>query len=155
MTGISQISTKTLYVLFCSVFIFVSSGCGTLLYPERRGQKSGRIDAGVAVLDGVGLLFFIIPGVIAYIVDFSNGTIYLPGTASSSLDVKNIQEVKFDPGNTSLEDIEKIVMEQTGYDISQGQARMRVVKLELNADIPAQLASVLPEVQNRRLSLIR
>ena len=36
----------------------------------------------MAVLDGIGLLFFIIPGVIAFAVDFSNGTIYLPGTAS-------------------------------------------------------------------------
>ncbi len=52
------------------------------MHPERKGQTSGRIDAGVAVLNGVGLLFFLIPGVIAYAVDFSNGTIYLPkGTA--------------------------------------------------------------------------
>ena len=36
----------------------------------------------MAVLDGIGLLFFILPGVIAFAVDFSNGTIYLPGTAS-------------------------------------------------------------------------
>ena len=54
------------------------AACGTLLYPERRGQKSGEIDVKIAVLDGLGLLFCIIPGVIAYVVDFSTGAIYLP-----------------------------------------------------------------------------
>lgn len=52
--------------------------CGTLMYPERRGQRQGEIDIKVAVLDGIGLLFFIVPGVIAYIVDFTTGAIYLP-----------------------------------------------------------------------------
>ena len=54
------------------------AACGTLMYPERRGQKSGEIDVKVAVLDGIGLLFCIIPGVVAYVVDFSTGAIYLP-----------------------------------------------------------------------------
>jgi hypothetical protein len=48
---------KTLYVLVCAVLIVQLAGCGTLMYPERRGQKGTRIDAGVAVLDGIGLLF--------------------------------------------------------------------------------------------------
>ena len=54
------------------------SSCGTLLYPERRGQSAGRLDWKVIFLDGIGLLFFFIPGVIAFAVDFLNGTIYLP-----------------------------------------------------------------------------
>lgn len=60
------------------------AGCGTILYPERKGQIDGRIDPGVAVLNGIGLLFFLVPGVIAFAVDFSNGTIYLPGTQTTS-----------------------------------------------------------------------
>ena len=62
--------------------VFQLAACGTLMYPERKGQKAGKIDPNVAILDGLGLLLFIIPGVIAFAVDFSNGTIYLPGTAS-------------------------------------------------------------------------
>ncbi len=54
------------------------SGCGTILHPERRGQNAGPIDWKIAALDGLGLLFFFIPGVIAFAVDFNNGTIYLP-----------------------------------------------------------------------------
>ncbi|MGE0606961.1 MAG: hypothetical protein AB7O62_07700 [Pirellulales bacterium] len=54
------------------------AGCGTILHPERRGQPAGRIDWGIFALDALGLLLFFIPGVIAFAVDFSNGTIYLP-----------------------------------------------------------------------------
>jgi hypothetical protein len=60
------------------------SACGTILYPERQGQTGGRIDPAIAILDGIGLLFFIIPGAIAFAVDFMNGTIYLPKTQASS-----------------------------------------------------------------------
>lgn len=73
---------RALSLIVMTVLLFQLAACGTIMYPERKGQTSGKIDVGVAVLDGIGLLFFIIPGVIAYAVDFSNGTIYLPGTAS-------------------------------------------------------------------------
>lgn len=70
--------------------------CGSILYPERRGQQGGRIDAGVAVLDGVGLLLFLIPGIIAFAVDFHTGAIYLPGTSASLDDEDDLAEVKFE-----------------------------------------------------------
>lgn len=57
-----------------------ATGCGTILYPERRGTTGGRIDTGVAVMDGLWCLLFIVPGVVAYIVDFSNGAIYEGGS---------------------------------------------------------------------------
>lgn len=60
-----------------------ATGCGTILHPERRGQPSGRLDWGVVLLDGLGLLFFFIPGLIAFAVDFSTGAIYLPPEYSS------------------------------------------------------------------------
>ncbi len=53
-----------------------NSGCGTILYPERRGHHGGRVDVGVAVMDGLWCLVFIIPGVVGFIVDFGNGAIY-------------------------------------------------------------------------------
>lgn len=53
-------------------------GCGTILHPERRGQAAGPLDWKIVALDAVGLLFFFVPGVIAFAVDFNNGTIYLP-----------------------------------------------------------------------------
>jgi hypothetical protein len=59
-----------------------SAGCGTVLHPERRGQEAGPLDWSIVALDAVGLLFFFIPGVIAFAVDFNNGTIYLPAERS-------------------------------------------------------------------------
>lgn len=65
------------FLLSCGVSL-AAAGCGTILHPERRGQPAGRLDWGIVALDALGLLLFFIPGVIAFAVDFSNGTIYLP-----------------------------------------------------------------------------
>src|SRR5882672_1632245 len=94
---------KALKALFCAVLVLHATACGTLMHPERKGQTQGPIDVGVAILDGIGLLFFIIPGVIAYAVDFSNGTIYLPGTSSPRAQLK---QIKFDPKHTTLAQIQ-------------------------------------------------
>jgi len=123
------------------------------MYPERRGQKAGHIDVGVAVLDGIGLLFFLIPGVIAFAVDFSNGTIYLPGTIMSSLDLKNMKQVKFDPKHGTQADIERMIKEQTGRTIKWDQPDMQISKLRSTNDMIAQFAQVLPLIQDDRLAL--
>ena len=61
---------NTLRIFICAVLMVQLMGCGTILYPERKGQNSGRIDTGVVLLDGIGLLLFVIPGVIAFAFDF-------------------------------------------------------------------------------------
>jgi hypothetical protein len=61
---------KILNIFILRSFLVQIPACGTILHPERRGQNGGRIDSGIAVLDGVCVLFFIIPGIIAYAVDF-------------------------------------------------------------------------------------
>jgi hypothetical protein len=130
-------------------------GCGTLMYPERRGQRGGSIDAGVAVLDGIGLLFGIIPGVIAYAVDFSNGTIYLPSrTRLGSLDFKNIKEVKFDPKHTDLASIERIIKDETGCEVKFGQDNIKLTKLNSLDEMRAQFAKADTLNKNDRLALL-
>lgn len=54
------------------------TGCGTLLHPERRGQRTGDLDWKIVALDGLGLMLFFVPGVIAFAVDFATGAIFLP-----------------------------------------------------------------------------
>lgn len=97
------------------------SSCGVILYPERKGQRSGRIDVGVAVLDGIGLLFFLVPGVIAYAVDFATGTIYLPGgrraDLENPLDKKDMVAFHVGKENLTAENIERVIQEQTGKDV--------------------------------------
>ena len=146
---------KTLNVLVCAVLVFQLVGCGTILYPERRGQKAGHIDVGVALLDGIGLFFFLIPGIIAYAVDFSNGTIYLPGTSMSSLELNNIKQVKFDPKHSSIVDIERMIKENTGHSVKFDQTNMRTTKLKSTSDMMIQFAQILPEIQNNRVAFIR
>jgi len=78
-------------VLACA---FLLQACGTILYPERKGQIDGRIDVGVALLDGLGLLLFLVPGVIAFAVDFSTGAIYLPGGERAELAPEQQKELE-------------------------------------------------------------
>jgi hypothetical protein len=60
-------------------------GCGYLLYPQRRGTQSGVIDGATMVMDILWLIPGIIPGVIALVVDFSSGGIYLSGSRRVAL----------------------------------------------------------------------
>ncbi len=60
----------TLRVLVTAILVVQLLGCGTILYPERRGQAAGRYDTDIVILDAIGLLFFIVPGVVAFGVDF-------------------------------------------------------------------------------------
>ena len=85
--------TKTVIALCSTGLILQLTACGTILHPERKGQKSGQIDPAIAVFNGIGLLFFLIPGVIAFAVDFSNGTIYLPDGRHSSLSDEELLQI--------------------------------------------------------------
>ena len=59
--------------------VATTTGCGTIFHTERCGQPhSHNIDWKIAALDGLGLLLFFIPGVVAFVVDFYTGAIYLP-----------------------------------------------------------------------------
>ena len=122
--------------LLVAVLIFQMAACGTLLYPERRGQKTGQIDVGVAVLDGIGLLFFILPGVVAFAVDFATGAIFLPsGAKQSPLFSPRKAAVDFsvvyaDPSTLNRETIEAIVSEQIGRPVSLKQPDIVISKLK-------------------------
>jgi hypothetical protein len=65
-------------VLLCLPLALPLTGCGTLIFPERQGQGSGKLDPNILILDAFGLLFFIVPGLVAFAVDFATGAIYLP-----------------------------------------------------------------------------
>jgi len=74
---------KKIVGLFAITALLNLTACGYFLYPERVGQKSGKIDPAIVVLDAAGLLFGILPGVVAFAVDLATGTIYLsPGQKS-------------------------------------------------------------------------
>ena len=121
--------------------IFQTAACGTILHPERRGQRGGRIDAGIAVLDAVGLLFFVIPGVIAFAVDFTNGTIYLPGGGKSFLGRNEPLRIPFDPRGDAKAAVEKIIRARTGVTVRLDRSEMQVIPLDSEADLDALFAA--------------
>jgi hypothetical protein len=123
------------------VSLLVQTGCGTILYPNRRGQRGGRIDAGVAILDGIGLLFFIIPGVIAFAVDFGNGSIYLPGGAPGPFSGAGIKTIRFDPRHAGPKDVEKLIRENTGIAVKLDEPGVQRSELNSTDDLPARFAA--------------
>jgi hypothetical protein len=121
ITAMSSTLRRGLTGLVLGVSITALVGCGTVFHPERKGQQSGRIDPVVAIANGVGLLFFIVPGVVAYAVDFSNGTIYLPsGHTSVGVDAMRLEE------GMDVASLERLLSEKTGKAVSLDSELMRV-----------------------------
>jgi hypothetical protein len=105
-----------------------TSGCGTLLYPERIGQPPGPLDWRVVALDTIGLLLFLVPGVIAFAVDFYNGTIYLPpGSYGRTSGRKNEQLVAIPVPGKPLDrrQIEEVVSSHAGRKVQLTAGRYR------------------------------
>lgn len=115
------------------------TACGTILHPERKGQKSGQIDPAIAVFDAIGLLFFFLPGVIAFAVDFSNGTIYLPGGRHSSL---SDEELKRAAPHGKLDQAALVeILRSKGLADEQTQAQhLQIRQLDALGEVYANLA---------------
>jgi hypothetical protein len=117
-----MLSRRRLLVRAALVALGASAiGCGTILHPERKGQPPGPLDWSIVALDAVGLLFFFVPGVIAFAVDFNNGTIYLPpeqhygGRTSPD---RRLTSRKVDGDARNVRDVERTVSEHVGQDIT-------------------------------------
>jgi hypothetical protein len=122
--------------LTLAAVVFHSSGCGTLLHPERQGQPhSGRIDPSIVLLDGLGLLLFFVPGVIAFAVDFGTGAIYLPpdnygqsehgGFAPATCEVIHVP-----PEELTQEKLETVLSERTGQPVKFAPGSYHVRELD-------------------------
>ena len=111
------------------------TGCGTLMYPERRGQLAGPLDWKVVAFDALGLLLFFIPGVIAFAVDFSTGAIYLPADGyakgPSNGQSRGLVRIDVPPDRlTTPDEIERVVSQHTDRRVrlEQGQYETRELK---------------------------
>ena len=108
-------------------------GCGTVLHPERRGQPAGRFDWSIVALDAVGLLCFFVPGVIAFAVDFNNGTIYLPSDRYGQNKVptteKQLVTIKSQDELITIPGLEKIVSRHIGREVRLTLGNFRTQKL--------------------------
>lgn len=102
------------------------TACGSIFYPDRRGQiqGSGRMDPAIVVLDAVGLLFYIIPGVIAFAVDFATGAIYLPSGKQAQIDPQKLQPAVKADGTVDNAKLQAIIQTELGRTLPLDDPRL-------------------------------
>jgi len=121
------------------------TSCGALIYPERVGQpRTGRLDLSVVVLDGLGLLLFLVPGLIAFIVDFATGAIYLPPEQyglddEPELTTEGLVKVQVD-GPLTRENIEKTLSRVTGKSVELEPGTYRAEQVQALDEYPNAVA---------------
>lgn len=117
------------------------TACGTIFYPERKGQISGRIDPLVAFANAAGLLFFFIPGIIAFAVDFTTGAIYLPHGKRSSLTPEELKSVT-ESDAVNIRALNEILSKKIGQPIDVTAANIQISPLNSTAALPAYFQSM-------------
>jgi hypothetical protein len=133
---------------------FGAASCGTILYPERRGQPAGPLDLKVVALDAIGLFFFFVPGVVAFAVDFSTGAIYLPPHGYSAVDATGgadhspgetaLATVHVDPDELTTERLEAVLSEHYGRPVHLDPATLQKVRVQNPDDLPAMIRAQSP-----------
>ena len=137
---------RVFHFVIVIVLIIQVSACGYFMYPERRGQKPvGRIDPAIAVLDALGLLLFIIPGVIAFAVDITNGTLYFPGGqhhSSVTGESYRMTMIRVNPTELNEKMIQQIVEKQTGVSLRPDLRNAEIYALDRSENIEATLGKL-------------
>ena len=110
-------------VLAATLFTQLTA-CGTLFYPDRRGQIEGRVDPVIVALDAIGILFFVIPGLIAFAVDFATGAIYLPGGQTAQVDPQQLQQVIGADGQVDQLALKALIERSTGHQLPLDDPRL-------------------------------
>lgn len=109
--------TRVIGGLLVAALFTQLTACGTLLYPERRGQIEGRIDPAIAGLNAIGILFFVLPGLIAFGIDFATGAIYLPGGLTSHVDPHKLQNLVDADGQVDRAKLKALIEQHTGHSL--------------------------------------
>ncbi|NBA97451.1 polyribonucleotide nucleotidyltransferase [Pseudomonas sp. R5(2019)] len=100
------------------------TACGTLFFPDRRGQIEGRVDPVVVALDAIGILFYVIPGLIAFGVDFATGAIYLPGGSTAQIAPEKLQEAIGADGRVDNHKLQAILQSEQGLNLPLNDPRL-------------------------------
>lgn len=116
--------TRVIGGLIVAALLTQLTACGTLFFPDRRGQIEGRIDPVVAGLNAIGILFYVIPGLIAFGIDFATGAIYLPGGLTSQVDPQDLQNVVDADGKVDPIKLKALIEVQTGHSLPLNDPRL-------------------------------
>jgi len=101
-----RIHTRVIGGALIAALLTQLTACGSIFFPDRRGQIEGKIDPVIAALDAVGLLFYVIPGLIAFGIDFATGAIYYPPGTTAHID-----PVKLKPAINADGQVDKIKLQ--------------------------------------------
>jgi hypothetical protein len=115
--------SRILAALLASSLLAQLAGCGTLFYPERRGQLNGQIDPAVAALNAIGILFYVVPGLIAFAIDFATGAIYLP-EGRYSVAPERLRDAIGADGRIDRAQLHAILQEQLARDLPLDDPRL-------------------------------
>ncbi len=115
--------SRILAALLASSLLAQLAGCGTLFYPERRGQLNGQIDPAVAALNAIGILFYVVPGLIAFAIDFATGAIYLP-EGRYSVAPERLRDAIGADGRIDRAQLRAILQEQLARDLPLDDPRL-------------------------------
>jgi len=99
------------------------AACGTLFFPDRRGQIEGKVDPVVVGLDAIGILFYVIPGLIAFGIDFATGAIYLPND-QYSVAPSILREAIGEDGRVDNLKLKAILYRELGRDLPLDDPRL-------------------------------
>lgn len=128
----------------------VASGCGTIIHPERRGQPTGRLDPAIVLLDGLGLLLFFIPGIIAFAVDFSTGAIYLPPEMLGDNGQRGaLKKVDLPRSQLTQQNVERIVSDHAGREVHLAKGTYHTAPLTDLAAFWPQTDNLIASYQSR------
>lgn len=115
--------SRILAALLASSLLAQLAGCGTLFYPERRGQLNDQIDPAVAALNAIGILFYVVPGLIAFAIDFATGAIYLP-EGRYSVAPERLRDAIGADGRIDRAQLHAILQEQLARDLPLDDPRL-------------------------------
>ena len=99
------------------------TACGTLFFPDRRGQIEGRLDPAIVAANAVGLLFYIIPGLIAFGIDFATGAIYFP-EGKYSVAPEKLQETMGTDGQVDRRKLKALLEQELGRSLPLDDPRL-------------------------------
>ncbi|WPC04499.1 polyribonucleotide nucleotidyltransferase [Pseudomonas benzenivorans] len=99
------------------------SACGTLFFPDRRGQIEGKVDPVVVAMDAIGILFYVIPGLIAFGIDFATGAIYLPN-GQYSMAPDTLKQAVDAEGRIDNAKLKALIERHTGHSLPLDDPRL-------------------------------
>ncbi|SDS15897.1 hypothetical protein SAMN05216598_0706 [Pseudomonas asplenii] len=100
------------------------TACGSIFFPDRRGQIEGKIDPLVAGLDAIGILFYVIPGLIAFGIDFATGAIYLPNGTTAQIAPEKLHESIGADGRVDNQKLQAIIQTELGQSLPLNDPRL-------------------------------